>query len=298
MGLLLALAACGGEAPSDAQPSGPATVPQEIDDLAFARPAAWQWSALAAPVKAGDGEVLGYLVTPGVDAATLCTPRDADACALSADDIGAGSVAVELSSGSSLTADVWQDEAPADAEATTAGGMPALFTEATEGQDQVLSWTVARPEVAGGWYRLDARLRGPGQEELRSELESVVESISFEPPPVAPADDRVTLMQVAASALEGLRAEPSGRRQYECFNEQTGTRPGVVEKLPGQTALKQPLAVACSLRAEATRWNQYRVRLRYAWPALAGRPAGEYVVTQWVAPDGTLGPLLGEGDRP
>jgi hypothetical protein len=298
MGLVLALAACGGDAPSNSQPSGPATVAQEVDDLAFARPSTWQWSALATPVEAGDGEVLGYLVTPGVDAAALCSPDDADACALSADDIGAGSVAVELTSGSSLTADVWQDEAPADAEAMTAGGMPALYRESTEGEDQVLSWTVARPEMAGGWYRLDARLRGPGQDALRSDLESMVESISFEPAPVAPADDRVTLMQVAASALQGLRDEPNGRRQYECFNEQTGTRPGVVEKLPGQKPLKQPLAVACSLRAEATRWNQYRVRLRYAWPSLAGRSAGEYVVTQWVAPDGTLGPMLAAGDKP
>ncbi len=56
--------------------------------------------------------------------------------------------------------------------------------------------------------------------------------------------------------------------------------------------------MSCSLRAEATQWNQYRVRLRYAWPSLAGRTAGEYVVTQWVAPDGTLGPSQAGGDKP
>ncbi|HEX6474912.1 MAG TPA: hypothetical protein VF114_07505 [Candidatus Limnocylindria bacterium] len=298
MGLLLALSACGGDGASSAQPSGPATVAQKVEDLAFARPSTWQWSALAAPVEAGNGQVVGYLVTPGVDTASLCTPDQADACALTADDIGAGSVAVELTSGSSLTADVWQDEAPADAEAITAGGMPALYRESTDGEDQVLSWTVARPETAGGWYRLDARVRGPGQQALRAELDSLVESISFEPPPVAPADDRVTLTQIAVTALEELRQEPNGQRQYECFSEQAGTRPGVVEKLPGQKPLREPLAVACSLRAEATRWNQYRVRLRYAWPSLAGRAAGEYVLTQWVAPDGTLGPSLAEGDKP
>lgn len=298
MGLVLALSACGGDTPSNAQPSGPASVAQKVDDLAFARPSTWQWSALAAPVEAGDGDVIGYLVTPGVDAASLCKPDKPDACALTADDIGAGSVAVELTSGNSLTADVWQDEAPADAEAVTAGGMPALHRESTDGDDQVLSWTVARPETAGGWYRLDARLRGPGQDELRSELDALVESISFEPPPVVPADDRVTLTQIAVTALEELRQEPKGRRQFECFSEQAGTRPGVVEQLPGQKKLREPLAVACSLRAEATRWNQYRVRLRYAWPSLAGRAAGEYVLTQWVAPDGTLGPSLAEGDKP
>ena len=62
--------------------------------------------------------------------------------------------------------------------------------------------------------------------------------------------------------------------------------------------LAAPLAVSCSLRAEATQWNQYRVRLRYAWPSLAGRAAGEYVVTQWVAPDGTLGPSQAGGNKP
>lgn len=298
VGLGLALAACGGGAPSSVEPSGGGTVAQQIDDLAFTRPSTWQWSALTAPVPADDGEVLGYLVTPGVDAASQCTADDAEACALSADDIGAGSVAVELTGGSSLTSDVWQDETPADAEAVTAGGMPALFRESTDGEDQVLSWTVARPETAGGWYRLDARLRGPGQEGLRAQLDALVASLSFEPPPVAPADDRVTLNAIAAAALDELRSEPKGAAQYECFNEQAGTRPGVVNQLPGQKRLSQPLAVACSLRAEVTRWNQYRVRLRYAWPSLGGRAAGEYVVTQWVAPDGTLGPHHAEGDKP
>lgn len=298
MGLVLAVAACGGSTPSDGQPGAPAAVPQQVDDLAFTRPSNWQWSALESPVELDDGAVVGYLVSPGVDAAALCSGDDVAACALGAEDIGAGSAAVELTSGSSLAADVWQDEAPADAEAMTAGGMPALYREATEGEDQLLSWTVARPERAGGWYRLDARLRGPGQDGLRAQLESLVGSIAFEPAPVAPADDRVTLMQVAATALASLRDQRGGRRQYECFDEQAGSRPGVVQQLPSMKRLAEPLAVACSLRAEATRWNQYRVRLRYAWPSLAGRSAGEYIVTQWVAPDGTLGPSQAGGDKP
>ena len=298
LGLLLALAACGGGAPSNAAPSEAATVAQQVDDLAFSRPSPWQWSALERPVQAGDGIVVGYLATPGVDAASLCTADDTDACALSADDVGAGSLAVELTSGSSLSADVWQDEPPADAEAVTVGGMPALYRESSDAEDQLLSWTVARPETAGGWYRLDARLRGPGQDGLRAQLEALVASLSFEPPPVSPADDRVTLTQIAATALAELRHEPKGRRQFECFDEQAGTRPGVVDELPGLKRLAAPLAVACSLRAEVTRWNQYRVRLRYAWPSLAGRAAGEYVVTQWVAPDGTLGPSQAGGDKP
>ena len=295
---LLALAACGGGTPSGAQPSEAATVAQQVDDLAFSRPTTWQWSALDAPVRAGDGDVLGYLVTPGVDAASLCSADDTEACPLAADDIGAGSLAVALTSGSSLSADVWQDEPPGDAQAVSAAGMPALYRESTDGQDQLLSWTIARPETAGGWYRLDARLRGPGQAELRSKLESLVGSLTFEPVPVAPADDRVTLTRIAATALAELRHEPKGRRQFECFDEQAGTRPGVVDELPGMKRLGEPLAVSCSLRAEATQWNQYRVRLRYAWPSLAGRTAGEYVVTQWVAPNGTLGPSQAGGDKP
>jgi hypothetical protein len=295
---LLALAACGGGTPSSTQPSEAATVAQRVDDLAFSRPSTWQWSALDAPVHAGDGDVVGYLVTPGVDAASLCGADDTKACALGPDDIGAGSLAVALTSGSSLSADVWQDEPPGDAQAVSAAGMPALYRESTDEEDQLLSWTVARPETAGGWYRLDVRLRGPGQDALRAQLESVVGSLTFEPAPVAPADDRVTLTQIAATALAELRHQPKGRRQFECFDEQAGTRPGVVDELPGMKRLREPLSVSCSLRAEATQWNQYRVRLRYAWPSLAGRTAGEYVVTQWVAPDGTLGPSQAGGDRP
>jgi hypothetical protein len=298
VGIILAVAACGASTPSAAQPSGQATVAQQVEDLAFERPTSWQWSALAKPVPVDLGDVIGYLVSPGIEADSLCDADAAAACALTAQDIAAGSAAVELTAGRSLAADVWQDKPPAGAEATTVGEMPALLRESVEGEDQLLSWMIARPQTAGGWYRLDARLRGPGRDELRAALESVVASISFQPAPVALADDRVTLTQMAASALTALRREPQGRRQFECFNEQTGTRPGVVDQLPGQKRLQEPLAVACSLGAEATPWNQYRVRLRYAWPALAGRPAGEYVVTQWLAPDGTLGPIQAGGDKP
>ena len=116
--------------------------------------------------------------------------------------------------------------------------MPALYRESTDGEDQLLSWTIARPETAGGWYRLDARLRGPGPgRSCGPQLESLVGSLSFEPAPVAPADDRVTLTQIAATALEELRHEPQGRRQFECFDEQAGTRPGVVDELPGMKRL-------------------------------------------------------------
>ncbi len=142
-------------------------------------------------------------------------------------------------------------------------------------------------------------LRGPGQDALRPQLESLVSSLSFEPAAGGahrrsrhPQPDR------RRRRWRSSGASRRGRRQFECFDEQAGTRPGVVEQLPGRKPFAQPLAVACSLRAEATRWNQYRVRLRYAWPSLAGRAAGEYVVTQWVAPDGTLGPSQAGGDKP
>ncbi|HET9541049.1 MAG TPA: hypothetical protein VFQ46_10665, partial [Candidatus Limnocylindria bacterium] len=134
---LLALAACGGGTPSSAQPSEAATVAQQVDDLAFSLPTTWQWSALDAPIRAGDSDVVGYLVTPGVDAASLCTADDTEACALAANDIGAGSLVVALTTGSSLSADVWQDEPPGDAQAVTAAGMPALYRESTDGDDQL-----------------------------------------------------------------------------------------------------------------------------------------------------------------
>jgi hypothetical protein len=301
--VLLAVSACSSPAPSDdAGPGAPTSVAWHQQNLTFDHPGSWSWMPMEPAGHTAKFDVLGVLATVPLDGSGVCTKagKKKQKCDFSSYALEPGSLAVTVLAGASLSADVWQDEAPADAEPSTAGGMPALFREQlTDDGNLQLQWRVARPDAAGGWFQLSAEIHPPGEAAARQELADLIASIAFDPAPAPEPllDDNQTLSEVAASALQQLRASKHGA-SYACFPDQPGSRPGVVERLPGKKPLASALAVSCSIRAETTRWNHYRVRLRYAWPALGDQTAGSYVVTAWVTTDGRLDASLAEGDSP
>lgn len=301
LGVVVVLVACGSpiSTPSP-QASQPETVAWQQQNVTFAHPVRWQWYPFDPAIHTNRFDVLGYLATAPIDVAQICS-RSANprGCDVGAFVLEPGSLAVTIRSGTSLSADVWQDEAPPDTQATTAGGMPALSREqlADDGVLQ-LQWMIARPDVAGGWFELSAKIRGPGEAAARQELADLLASVAFVPPVEPLPDEDRALTDIGVDTLTELRAPRRARPAYACFPDRPGARPGVVDSLPGMRRLKKPLPVSCSLRVEATRWNLYRVRLRYAWADMAGRSAGSYLITYWVTADGRLDASLAEGDSP
>jgi hypothetical protein len=301
LGLVALASACGAPADNASQSSGPvATVAWQHDNVKLSHPADWQSIPFEPARHTNRFDVLGYLSSVPIDANQVCGARaNANRCDFGAYDLVPGGVVVTITDGDSLAADVWQDEAPPDAEPTTIGGMPALASEElTDDGNLHLQWTVARPGAAGSWLALSAEVRPPGEEGARQQLAALIASVAFIPPPEPVADENSVLDQVAANALQQLRASRKQRPTYECFPDRPGARPGVVDRLPGTKRLTEPLPVNCSMRADATRWNLYRVRFRFAWADMAGRSAGSYLITQWLTADGELDASLAEGDSP
>jgi hypothetical protein len=298
--VLLITAACGSSA-SDGN-GGAAevgTAPWQREDLAFVHPANWTWLPFKNEVKVKDATVLGYLATAPIDLHAICSgSKKHPKCDVHGYELQPGTLVVTITTGHDLSADVWQDEPAADATALTAGGMPALLREGSDADnDTLLSWSISRPDASGGWYQLDAELRGPGEAEMRQQLDALVTSVAFEPEVEPLPTDKRSLTDMAFEAMQRVKAGKRDGAAFGCFLDRPGVRPGVVESLPGARRLSGKLPVGCSFRAEATRWNAWRLSLRYSWAALGDRSAGSWLVTQWVTADGKLGARSTGGDR-
>jgi hypothetical protein len=298
--VLLITASCGSPA-SDG--SGDAAevgmVAWQHEDLTFEHPANWTWLPFESAVHTKKSTVLGYLATVPIDLDEICTGNAKHPqCDLDNYDLRPGTLAVTITTGRALSSDVWQDETPAGASVLTAGGMPALSREETDADaDVLLSWSIARPDAGGGWYQIAAELRGPGEAAMRQQLDALVKSVAFEPPVETLPTDKRSLTDMAFEAMKQLKADPDDGPAYGCFLDRPGVRPGVVDRLPGVRPLANKLPVGCSFRAEATRWNAWRLSLRYSWAAIGDRHAGSWLVTQWVTADGKLGARSAGGDK-
>jgi hypothetical protein len=298
--VLLITAACG--SPASDGSGGAAevgTVPWQHEGIAFEHPANWTWLPFKNEVHAKGATVLGYLATTPIDLHAICPgSKKHPKCDVDSYELQPGTLAVTITTGHGLSADVWQDEPAADATALTAGGMPALLREGSDAdKDVLLSWSIARPGATGGWYQLDAELRGPGDAAMRQQLDALVASIAFEPAVEPLPTDNRSLSDMAFEAMQRLKADKHDGALFGCFLDRPGVRPGVVERLPGARPLSGKLPVGCSFRAEATRWNAWRLSLKYSWAALGDRSAGSWLVTQWVTVDGKLGARSAGGDR-
>lgn len=153
--VLLVSAACGSPASDGSgDAAGVGTVPWQHEDLTFDHPANWTWLPFYGTVHIKKTTALGYLATVPIDLDAICKGKAKhQKCDVDNYQLQPGSLVVTITTGQSLSSDVWQDETPADATAMTAGGMPALFREARDADEDLLfSWSIARP-AAAGWYQ-------------------------------------------------------------------------------------------------------------------------------------------------
>ncbi|HYN64569.1 MAG TPA: hypothetical protein VES36_08195 [Candidatus Limnocylindrales bacterium] len=298
--ILLVTASCGSAGPDGSSSAADVDmVPWQHKDLTFDHRTDWAWLPTDPEIQTKKFTVLGYLATVPIDVDQICTgTAKRQKCNFANYALKPGTLVVTIMTGQALSADVWQDETPGDASAMTAGGMPSVFRESSDADEHLLlSWRIARPDAAGGWYQIGAELRGPGEAAMRQQLEALIGSVVFEPPVEPLPTDRRSVNDMAYDAMKQLRADPDDGSSYDCFLDRPGARPGVVDRIPGAPRLATSLSVSCSFRAEATRWNVWRLSLRYSWAAIGDRRAGSWLVTQWVTADGMLGASSAAGDK-
>jgi len=175
----------------------------------------------------------------------------------------------------------------------TVGGLPAISggerTVASDA-DITLGWTLSVPGEMYGLYMLEASIKNPGADEMRTQVEALVASIQYDPPvPVLnPADGP----RIAAIGLAQVRANDPA---LACFPSDPGTSATTtVTSLSGYPTLRKPLPVTCTTKIEPVAIGLWKLTLTASWTAASDRSAGALATIVWLAPDGAPGATTGE----
>jgi hypothetical protein len=269
----------------------------DLGGLVLDYPASWEYHEFQ--FVASFFDVLGYLTTGSFDPASICTGgNDRVSCNFSGHPVEPGGVVVKFVNWAPPTDGISAE--PGDTQVTV-GGMPARITEATAGDILALTWRVRQPGGPSGWFEIEARMREPGTDELRRQVEAMIASLKFDPPPTilptsGPEFDRQAA-EAARQALNSLRAGADGDG-YSCFaSEPVVARTAEVEVVPQNTRLSQPLEVTCTTLVEAD-VDIWRVRLAMEWAATDEHGAGRQETEVWVTADGEAGRTQWSGDQP
>lgn len=282
----LALVVACGVAPS----TPPATGTTSFDEggLGFEYPAAWQ--EFHYDVQSSFSRVIAYLATVNVPepcattAASDSTSVDcADRFTLSQDTL----VVAVMSYGSPGT-DITQ--VPSDATPLTIGGLPGYVETdgpdaAVPGVDRTVTWTIAAPGFIDNVYMIEAQMRGPDLDRLQGQLDAMVASLRYDPPPTPLPSGSDAATAAVAQALAGqLQNDPS----WACFPT-SGTRQMLVSSLPDGTDLAAPQLATCSTLITTTPLQLWRVDLTLQLPQADPQAGHGETVTLWLGADGYVG---------
>jgi len=166
---------------------------------------------------------------------------------------------------------------------TTVGGLPASYSESTRAgwyqSDLAMVWNLSAPGSILARYEVDAYVRGPDVDVLRTEVNRLVASIRYDPEPVKldPTDGP----GVASGTLARLRAsDPSGF----CYPTGAGVSSQVVDAIFG-VRLTKPLPVTCDVRIEPY-VGLWKLTIAMSWDAAPDRSPGSYTVNLFLTPGG------------
>jgi hypothetical protein len=166
---------------------------------------------------------------------------------------------------------------------TTVGGLPATLSQTAYvgwyQSDLALVWKLSAPGTILERYEIDAYIRGPDTDVLRTEVERLVASIRYDPAPQQL--DPTAGPDVASGTLASLRtADPNGF----CYPAQPGLATETVESVFG-VQLTKPLPVACDVQIEPL-VGLWKLTIIMTWEAAPDRSAGTYTLRLFLAPDG------------
>jgi hypothetical protein len=283
----------GSVSPAGLPPTGPAATagpPAGFDRFTweqgyFDYPATWQFYRHIDPARASYAFHGGFLTSHAID--------EAVACGTVLGQLGCDPEAVELGPGDALVEIVYLAHVPWAGDIvrgwtdprfdpTTVAGVPAIMYEWDRPTRHEIAWNILNGRDLSNSLEIRIKVGKTNARPALEQVDGIIDSLTFVPPiePVDPGKGPA----VAAEAVRALRETGPG---YECFAEALDIETRMEVSNIGGYGLRQPIAVTCLTTIEATPINFWRLRLTAHWEAEAARNAGEMVITQWLAFDGT-----------
>ncbi|MGZ6300484.1 MAG: hypothetical protein ACXWMN_08350 [Candidatus Limnocylindria bacterium] len=267
------------------------------DDWSIEYPAAWRYFPISGFVTSFY-DVAGYLASTPVDTSQICqTTPNSQSCNERGYDLPPSNVVITVGGGGIPMDDpVAFYDHPSQGTPARVGGMAAVLEEDQLAADRiVLTWKIARPTAFGNWVQLDADIRGPGEEALRSQVEALIASFHFTPEPTPISNDPAVARPVARKALTQLKTDSA----YACFPDEAGvSRTATITSLPFGPSLTSPQPVTCSVTIAPTNIGFWKLDLDITWDTDRTRKAGANQTVEWLAPEGSLGASSNSGDAP
>lgn len=271
--------------------------------IGFDHPAAWAMHDASSAFSGGS--VIAILGTLPVD--PRCGDAHVDINCYYERRLDPGTISIVLGTGSFGGATIFDERAPGPLELggrerTEIDGLPAFLHHYGPGgyyeQDEAVGWEIAFPTSVLNAFGIEARMRGPGLEAMRADLERMVRSIRFDAPGPPVATDPAGAAPLVAAALAELDramrrswvARPEHVSWYSCFPPTSGPVLRRVVTLGPNGPLEQPRAVACRYTVAPESQRLWRVALDV--------DGGRYVETLWLTGDGKVAGSRREGAPP
>jgi hypothetical protein len=221
-------------------------------------------------------DLFGYLATVPVDNPCHAIPNGTE-CGPTPYDLQPGTLVVRLGTRFQFP------NAAAEPMDLVIGGMPASLNVSGAGDGQQLNWEVAFGP--GALYTINADLRGPGLAAMRSEVEAMVAGLEFNPPIARLPNDPERLAEGAQAALRvALTTVRETTPEASCFPDFPGATRQATVLISGTPDMRDPVAVRCSTRVEASPLQLWKVVLTIELEEPTA-DLGQSVITVWMTPD-------------
>jgi hypothetical protein len=261
--------------------------------LVFDYPAAWH--VYHHEMLTSFSTLVAYLATVPVRSPCKTTVKGESGsrtCNVESYDLEPDAIVVRIEHWGAPTFNILETD-PGGGVRTTVAGLPAIRTDL----GNRMEWKLTMPGFVDNWYEIHADMRGPDLDLLRAQVEALVASLHYDPPPVplpsGPAGE-TAMREAVARTLASLAGEYAG---YGVFPTDPGTsRSCRITQEPQGPELLQALDATCSTDVEATPLQLWRMTLTMSWPATDAHAAGAQVRTTWLAPDGSVVSGSASGD--
>jgi hypothetical protein len=271
--------------------------------IGFDHPA--EWSVHDASTAFSGGSVIAILGTLPV--APRCGAVHVDINCYYERRLDPGTISIVLGTGSFGGGTIFDERPPGqlevgERERTDVDGLPAFVHRYGPGgyyeQDEAVGWEVAFPTSVLNAFGIEARMRGPGVETMRAELDRLVASIRLDAPGPAVSGDPAGADPTVAAALAELDrsmrrswvARPEHVSWYACFPATGGLAQRRVITLGPNGPLAAPRSVECRYAVAAESRRLWRVALDV--------DGGQYVETLWLTGDGKVAGSRRQGAPP
>jgi hypothetical protein len=262
------------------------------------------WTLHDASASFDGGSIIAVLGTQPVD--PRCGTRHVDINCYNERALEPGTIAVVVGTGSFRGGTIFDDRTSGPLEIgrerVEIDGLPAIVYRygpgGYHGQDEGLGWQIAFPKSVLRVYGIEARLRGPGVERMRAQLDALIASLRFDgvaPPVSREPGDADAVVETALGELDrrmrrAYVARPEHVSWYACFPGTAGTLARRVVTLGPGGPLAAPREIACrfTVAPEGSRF----------WRATLDVDDGAYAETMWLASDGTIAGTRASGTPP